>query len=235
MNLPMYCPEALPSRLVRQAREQSGIAFTLHLPEELDLGTFHGAMREGYLNRALQAVRWAWEAGIPLVNMHLNAGVYYTLPERRVYVYDTVREQFRGNLLRSIEVLRREAERAGAALCVENTGQWHLPHLAEPLQEMLDTGLVWLTWDTGHDGAAGLADRPFIHKNRSRLRHMHLNDYAGDRCHLPLYTGDLDVAGALAAAGSAQCAVIVEVKTVRALEESVIRLRQEELGIGHKL
>lgn len=231
MNLPQYCPEALPAAAARKAQQASGIAFTLHLPEELDLATFHGSIREGCLQRAVEAVRWAGEACIGLVNMHLHGGVYYTLPDSRVFVYERYCEQFRTNLLRSMEVLSAEAAHAGVTLAVENTGQFHLDYIADPLQQLLDGGLVDLTWDTGHDGAAGLADNPFILKNLRHLRHMHLHDYTGESCHKPLFTGELDVTEALSLAEAAGAVAIVEVKTAGALRESVAAIKRRCGGL----
>lgn len=226
MNLPEYCPEAFPARAAREAMKQSGIAFTLHLPEELDLGTFHAPLRYGCLARAVDAVRWAGEAGVRLVNMHLNTGVYFTLPDRRVYVYERDYSHYHDNLMQSMEALSAEVETCGVTLCVENTGHSGLRHMQEPLQEMAEAGLVGLTWDTGHDGAAGLADKPFMLSNLRHLRHMHLHDYTHGRDHLPLFTGDLDITEALSIADRGDLTVIVEVKTAAALERSVIRLKE---------
>lgn len=231
MNLPQYCPEALPAGDVLRFNRETGIAFSLHLPEELDLGSFHEPMRRGCLARAVEALRWAGEAGVKIVVMHLNPGVHYKLPDRRVFVYERESEGYRKKLLESFAELSAVAQTSGVALCLENTGNFHLPHAAGPLQELLDAGLIGLVWDTGHDGEAGLVDKPFILKNLGCLAHMHLHDYADGRCHLPLYSGCLDVAEALGVARERGITAVVEVKSAAALGESVKMLRERFPGV----
>lgn len=57
---------------------------------------------------------------MPLVNLHLSLGVYFTLPQGRAYLYEREGARF----LAGLEALRSLAEReapAGLAVCVENT------------------------------------------------------------------------------------------------------------------
>ena len=94
MNLPEYRPEVLPADRVRAVTGETGVGFTLHLPEELDLASFHPAIREGHLRCCTDAIRWAGECGVKVVTLHLHSGVYFTLPDRRRWVYEQHREQF---------------------------------------------------------------------------------------------------------------------------------------------
>jgi sugar phosphate isomerase/epimerase len=232
MNLPQYCPEMLNPSAVRAVSAASGLQISLHLPEEADLGTFHPPVRQGHLERAIAALRWAAEAGIVLVNMHLNAGVYYSLPDSRVYVYERQADGFRERMMDGMARLAQEAGALGITLCVENTGQFSLDFLSAPLQQLVDSGLVGLTWDTGHDGKAGFADKPFILRNHKALRHMHLHDFDDRHDHWPICTGNLNLTEALEIACDLDLSVIIEVKTARALEHSVeaVRQRLEEMG-----
>ena len=231
MNLPQYCPEALrPADVL--AFKSTGLDFTLHLPEEADFGAFHPQVRQGHIARAIEAVHWAAEAGIALVNMHMNTGVYYTLPESRVYVYDRQYEQYKARLMDGMAELSQAALAAGITLCVENTGQFSLAFMTKPLQELLDSALVYLTWDTGHDGKSGFADKPFIMRNINYLRHMHLHDFDDRHDHWPLCTGRLNLDEAIGLALELDLTVIVEVKTARALERSVEAVRQKLEGTG---
>ena len=59
MNLPEYSPECLPAERLRACRDATGIDFTLHLPEELDLAAFNRHAREGHLACFREAITWA--------------------------------------------------------------------------------------------------------------------------------------------------------------------------------
>lgn len=225
MNLPSCCPEALSAGQLRALASEYGLELSLHLPEELDLATFHEPVRQGHLQRAVQAVRWAAAGGVKLVNMHLNAGVYYTLPEGRVFVYETW-PPFSQRLLEGMDQLCRVAAQEGVTLCVENTGQFNMDFMAQPLQALVDQGAVALTWDTGHDGKSGYNDRPFLLCNIAALRHMHLHDFDENHDHWPLNTGKLDLPQMLRLVRERDLSVIVEVKTAQALERSVEVLRR---------
>lgn len=45
MNMPDFCPEKIASELVKKLSIKEDIEFTLHLPEEIDLASFHPVIR----------------------------------------------------------------------------------------------------------------------------------------------------------------------------------------------
>jgi hypothetical protein len=45
MNLPICLPETLPSKEIIRLKKLYGIDFTIHLPEEIDLSSFHTPIR----------------------------------------------------------------------------------------------------------------------------------------------------------------------------------------------
>ncbi len=62
MNIPDFCPEHLSPDLVKKISEDKNIEFTLHLPEEIDLASFHPPIRQGNLERCCEAIIWASQA-----------------------------------------------------------------------------------------------------------------------------------------------------------------------------
>ena len=56
MNMPDNCPEALDPLELRDITKSTGIEFTLHSPDELDLGSLHPTVRQGYLDRMMLAL-----------------------------------------------------------------------------------------------------------------------------------------------------------------------------------
>ena len=232
MNLPEYSPENLPAEYVHMLRDETGIHFTLHLPEELDLAAFNLYIREGHLACCTQALTWAREAGISLVNLHLNTGVYFTLPDHRVWLYDRHRDVFLSNLEMSFREVLQVARETDVTVCIENGGgDFGATFIREALEGLLalDEERIGLTWDLGHDAGAGFAARPVFEKHADRIQHMHLHDSDGTNSHQVLFTGLVDVPVALALAERLKIGVVIETKTPEALAESVRQLDERSL------
>ena len=230
MNLPQYSPHRLPSDVVRQTAEASDLVFTLHLPEETDLAALQPAVRRGHLDCAVEAVRWASAAGIRLVNLHVPAGVYFTLPTERIWVYDRHLPTFIENLEASFNTLMAVADECGITVCLENAGHFHLPFMQQAIERLLNRfPALRLTWDIGHDAATGSRERPLFEGHRQRIGHMHLHDSDGRTSHQVLFDGQVDVEVIIDLARSLGVAAIIEVKTPESLAESVRRL--DERGV----
>ena len=96
MNFPEYQVDALhrTEDLMRDA-ERAGIYYTIHLDENLNIADFNRLISDAYL----ETVRQTIEAAKPLLalscrfdpdrrpltlNMHMNHGIYITLPDQKV-------------------------------------------------------------------------------------------------------------------------------------------------------
>ena len=86
MNLPVCNPEVTGYAELLRLKREYGVELTVHLPEELDLGSIHGAMRQGHVQRCKEAVDWASGAEIGILNLHLNPGVFFSLPVRDIRI-----------------------------------------------------------------------------------------------------------------------------------------------------
>lgn len=238
MNLPAFGTETLKDTetLLRTA-ERFGIRYTIHLDERMDIADFNPLVRSAYLETALRAVDAAralaglWEADRPVIlNMHMNRGVYFTLPDRKVYLYAQHRERF----LDAVRAFRDTcAERIGGdriLICAENTDGW-LPFEEEAVETLLESPAFGLTWDIGHSASTGEKDEPFLMRHRASLRHFHIHDGGARpaRCHLALGDGDIDLDARLALAASAGAACVLETKTADALARSADWLRRRGL------
>lgn len=223
MNLPQYQAEDLErTEMLQRIATEYGIYFTVHLDENLDPWDFNPAVAAAWLDTAERAVRAASALKAPVVNLHLSQGVYFTLPEGRVHLYERYLE---GYLRRTEEFRDRVARLAGGVtVCVENTGGF-LPFQMQALELLLQSPVFGLTWDIGHSHTAGERDETFFLGHRTRLKHFHIHDGAGKRDHLPLGSGEIDLYGRLSLARECGGRCVVEVKTPETLERSVSWLR----------
>lgn len=221
MNLPIYTPEYLPHQEILDIKRENGIDFTIHLPEEIDLSSFHPSMRKGHLERCIETIEWAAKAQIKTINMHLNKGIYFTLPHTKVWINEQYESEFQQALYESYRYLYEYSKPFGIELCIENTANFHIPFISRSLDKLSEFDNFYLTWDVGHDAIASFNEEPYFIKFTDRIKHMHLHDYNGKSDHQPLYTGIVPINKRLQFAQAHQLSVVIEVKTSTTLIESV--------------
>ncbi|MBO7744892.1 sugar phosphate isomerase/epimerase [Paenibacillus sp. MWE-103] len=232
MNLPLCMPDRLDAGLVRRMSRETGIGFTLHLPEELEPASFHAAIRRGHLACCLDAMDWAAAAGIGLLNMHVHNGVYFTLPGGRTWINEAHDAEYAALLHEAFATMYERASALGLSLCLENTCNFQLPFVRKAVDALAGFAPFRLTWDAGHDARTGYLEMPVLMAHADRIAHMHLHDCANGSDHRPLYTGEVPINERLAFARARGLSVVIEVKTEEALRASVERLRREWLQGG---
>jgi sugar phosphate isomerase/epimerase len=229
MNLPQYQAGAMDVEALERIAQRHGIYYTIHLDEALNPCDFNPLIARAYAETAVQAIGIARRLKMPLVNMHLAKGVYFTLPEGKVFLF----EQYKAAYLAALRAFRDACEAAigsaGMLICVENTSGWgRASFLAEGLDLLLGSPVFALTLDIGHNATSGGSDESWMLTRPEKLRHMHLHDAlpAARRDHLPLGAGALDLPHYLALAGARGCRVVLETKTVEGLRQSVDWLKE---------
>lgn len=223
MSLPQYQPGLLDAAELAHLRQTYGVSYTLHLDENLNPFDFNPYVAEAYRKTALDAITLAKRLEIPVLNLHLPAGVYFTLPQGKAYLFERYGEAFRAGLERFREDCTRAVADAPITLCIENSSGY-APWQQAAVEALLQSPVFGLTLDVGHDHCTGGGDKAFILVHAERLHHLHLHDAlrgARKQDHLPLGVGELDLPGCLALADRHNCRVVVETKTAAALADSV--------------
>lgn len=221
MNLPQYQTGAMDPAALRDVARRFGIFYTLHLDDNMNVADFNPAVAKAYEDTVLRTIALAGELEVPVINMHLSRGVVFTLPEKKVYLFDEYREAY----LRRMREFRDRCHKAigegGIRICVENTSGY--PHWQlEAVDCLLESSGFGLTFDVGHDHCAGAGDKAAILERKDRLHHIHLHDALRPRRdHLALGTGELDVKEYLDLARAQDCTVVLETKTEAGLRRSV--------------
>ena len=225
MNVPVCQTDRLTAEALLALREQYGVGFTLHMDEEADPFCFNPHVRAAWLESFRQALGLCRAAGMPVLNMHMPKGVYFTLPGERVYLQERYAEDFSASVRRFRERVEEWTAGSGTTVCVENTDGF-TPAGTRALESLLESRAFGLTLDIGHCHAAGNVDLPLYDRYRGRLRHMHAHDCAGKRDHLPFGAGEVDLRERLGRAAETGARVVLEVKTAAALRETVAALPQ---------
>ena len=225
LNVPQYQPGRWDAAAISRVGEAYGVDFTIHLDENLNLFEFNPLVAEAWQQTLMDNIALAKQIGAGVLNMHLNRGVVFTLPEKKVYVFEKYLTEYLDGLKRVRDLCEGEIGSSGIRICLENTAGW-LPWQVEALDVLLQSPVFGLTLDVGHDHCTGVGDLAVIRARKDRLRHIHLHDARRpNRDHLALGTGELDLSDRLNLAREQDCTVVIEVKTAEALRKSVAWLK----------
>lgn len=226
MSLPACQPEALDTGELRELMARYGIFFTMHLPEDMDPAHISTPIREAWLTLAVRTVKTAKALGVPILNMHMQPGVYFTLPDRKIRIYERDEDIYLKHMEDFGRRMQAEIGTSGPLICLENTGIYDLPFVTRAVEVLLAYPCFGLTWDVGHDRGSGWKDRSFVASHEGDIRHMHLHDGDDERNHQPLGEGDIDWKSAYALARRNGCRVVLEIKTLAGLRRSLEKIRE---------
>ena len=243
MNFPEYQADRLENTdsLIRLA-ENAGIYYTIHLDENLNIADFNRLVSEAYLTtvhktidvlRKMLPLRHSYDRSKqPLIlNMHMNHGIYITLPDRKVQMYERDFDVY----MKSFSVFRNCCEEwigdDDIRISIENTDGFH-EYEKEAILFLLESPKFGLTWDIGHSKATSEKDVPFIMDNQDHLIHFHIHDGTDTppRNHLALGDGEIALQGRLKLAESRKARCVLETKTIDALKKSVLWLNDHWKG-----
>lgn len=238
VELNMNFPEYQVGRLerveeLRRIAEETGIYYTIHLDENLNVADFNPLVSAAYRETVRRTVAVA-KALLPLkdrfgdpkqpltLNMHMHHGVHITLPDRKVQLYDRGFDAY----MASFAVFRALCEEwigdSPLRLVVENTDGFRA-YERQAVEYLLQSPVFGLTWDVGHSKATGERDVPFLLEHEDRILHFHIHDATETppRNHLALGDGDIDLPARLSLARRLGARCVLETKTVEALKRSV--------------
>ena len=240
MNFPEYQVEELEQTdLLLDAADAAGICYTIHLDENLNIADFNRLVTGAYLETVHRTVEVAKKL-LPLrdrygdpsqpltVNMHMHHGIFITLPDRKVRMYERDKDRYLEDCLRFRSLCEQWIGGAPVMIAVENTDGFR-SYEQEAISLFLESPCFGLTWDIGHSKAVGEKDVPFIRNHENRLIHFHIHDGSEQppKNHLALGDGEIDLPARLNLAEAHNCHCVLETKTIDALTRSVRWLRAE--------
>ena len=229
MNLPYNFIQNISPTELKKITEETNIEFTMHMPDEADLGTFYQSVREGYVKLFSDTLDWAYESGVKLLNLHIIEGAKMTLPDKKVYIYDQYSVEYQNNFIKSIESLSLKAHKYNTILSIENSHNFGKTYIQKVLDKAITYKNVELTWDTGHDAVSNFTDKIYLMKHVEQIAHMHFHDAKGQKDHQVPYDGELNISEIIRFARERNITMLIEVKTSEALRKSVAILREKKL------
>ncbi len=235
MNFPEYQIDRLENAAsFIEAAEKVGIYYTIHLDETLNVADFNPLVREAYLETVRRTILVAKQL-LPLaqkygssetppltINMHMCHGIYITLPDRKVQMYDRDFDTYFAYFKEFREKVTDWIGSENIRLTIENTDGFKKYEKAV-IDYLLESPCFGLTWDIGHSKSVGETDVDYILQHDSKLCHMHIHDGTENppKNHLALGTGDIDLHERLRTAAATGARCVLETKTVEALKKSV--------------
>ena len=239
MNFPEYQVEGLEQTdYLIQLAEKAEIYYTVHLDENLNIADFNQLVSEAYLEtvrRSIEATKKLLylrdkygDKSQPLtINMHMNHGIYITLPDRKVQMYDRDFDTYIKAFMRFCSLCEEWIGDSDLRITVENTDGFR-DYEKKAIELLIKSPVFGLTWDIGHSKATCEKDVPFILEHQNKLIHFHIHDGTEQppKNHLALGDGEIDLLDRLSLAKKCNARCVLETKTIEALKKSVCWLRE---------
>lgn len=220
MNLPQYQIETINIQQLKSICKNENIYFTIHLDENLNVCDFNNKISKAYLETVLSTIDMAKQLEIPVLNMHMPNGVYFTLPTGKVFLFNRYKDIYLEKLNQFRDLCKNAIGDSNIKICVENCSGFK-EFTMEGIELLLESDVFALTLDIGHSHVVNGIDEPFINKNIGRLYHMHAHDAMNRQNHLPIGSGEINISERLLLAREHGCRVVLETKTIAGLKESV--------------
>lgn len=227
MNLPQYQLDKIDIEKLNKLKNESNIFYTIHLDENLNVSDFNPYIADAYLKTVLETIEIAKQLNVKIINMHLSKGVYFTLPDKKVFLFEQYEETYLKSITNFRNVVEKALQNTDIKICIENTNGY-TDFQIEAIDILLQSPVFALTFDVGHNHCVGSVDEKIILNRENKLCHLHLHDAHDNKDHLTLGTGNIDIEKYIKLAQNRNCTVVLETKTVEALKKSVEWLKTME-------
>ena len=231
MNLPEYQVAKLDSDFEQFSKiaKNNNIYYTIHLDENLNPCDFNDRVAAAYTKTVLETIEVSKLLSVPILNMHMNTGIWFTMPDRKVFLFDEYEQEYLHKLISFRKACEDAIGDSNIKICVENCGDFKdKTFLQKGLVLLLESPVFALTFDVGHNAGANYTDEPIIMNNIEKLQHMHLHDALGQNNHLVLGSGDVEIDKYIKLATKYDCRIVLEVKTIAGLKQSVKWLKDKK-------
>ena len=213
--------------------DEAGIYYTIHLDENMNIADFNPLVREAYLETVRRTIevakqfvtlkdKYGKNEQSLILNMHMHHGIYITLPDKKVQMYERNSDVYMEYISDFIKKCEEWIGNADIQIAIENTNGFR-EYEKKAIEKMLQSRCFVLTWDIGHSKALGESDVPYILEHKDMLSHFHIHDGSEkpQKNHLALGDGEIDLVERLDIAKACNARCVLETKTIETLKRSV--------------
>ncbi|MBQ9071144.1 MAG: sugar phosphate isomerase/epimerase [Clostridia bacterium] len=226
MSFPDYAPGAFDVNSAKEIAEKYGLFYTIHADEALNPFDFNPRVSECYFEVMRDTLKVAKEIGARVVNLHLQKGIYVTLPGKVILLTDVYREKYLSIVRSFIGMCEKELSGTDIKIAIENVdSNAFTSSQLEALELFLKSECFALTLDTGHECKLKYSDSHIFEKYPEKILHMHLHDCDITGPHIPLGEGEVKINEKLRELCGDTC--LIEVKTIDGLIKSVDYLKRK--------
>lgn len=223
-------------------KNEFGIYFTIHIDENFNFADFNSYVKEAYYQTMKSVIENAKKIHCPILNMHINHGIYFTLPTEKVFLFKKYNQNYMNDVLEFSLMCKNEIEnnfenenKILPKVVIENTDGWK-DFEKVAINKFLENSNFGLTLDIGHSESIGNIDEEFILENKNKLFHFHIHDgtlpdektKSYGKNHLTLGTGKINLEERLNLAKECNGRCVIETKTVDSLRKSVEWLKENK-------
>ena len=220
MSFPQYTKDNLDIEATNRLAKDYSLFYTIHADEALNPFDFNKKVSDCYFEVMKDTIDVAKAIGAKVINLHLQKGIYVTLPGKVILLTDVYNDEYITNVKRFIAMCENEIADSGIIIAIENVdSNAFTESQLEAMKLFMASDVFGLTLDTGHEMALNYVDAHVFDKYPEKLKHMHLHDCVGKKPHLALGDGDVDIDSKLALLND-NSTCLVEVKTIEGLGKS---------------
>ena len=227
-SFPEYVYGNFDTGHARALADAHGVFYTIHADEALNPFDFNPKVSDTYFEIMKDTLNIAKQIKAKAINLHLQKGIYVTLPEKVILLTDVYHDIYIESVKRFIAMCESELDGTDIRIVIENvdTNAFSSSQI-DALELFMKSKFFGLTLDTGHECKLKFADLHIFEKYPENLWHMHLHDCKAGSPHLPLGVGEVEIEKRLACLKGDTC--LLEVKTIAGLIDSVKYIKDKEL------
>lgn len=214
---------------VKKIAEKYNIEFTVHLSEKLDVAELDNDIRNAYLKKIETIIKNGIKQNIKKYNLHLDPGIHFSLPDKKIFIYEKYLNEYKASLKDSCLFLNNLAKKYDVEIMFENL---KLPnYLKEGFEIVGSFDKLFFTLDMGHDLKSNSnAEELFLSYNK-KINHIHFHDYNGKSDHIALGSGIIDIDQKLSLIKELNVYAVIEVKQEKELIDSIKFLKNKKIAM----
>ena len=94
MDMPEYQSDRLDLDLLSNIAIKYGVYYTFHLSGFLNPCDFNNKIAAAYTESVLETIAAAKQLSAPIINMHLQLSDYFSLPDRKICLFDEYESEY---------------------------------------------------------------------------------------------------------------------------------------------